>query len=252
MFIRDASGGIGIFKNAPVSGITSLNEGDSVRVMGKIECFRGLTQINPDSMVVIATGRPIKTPVLVNNLSEVMESDLVRINGLQVNPATWTTSAGSGFTVKAFNGVDTIVIRIDNDCELFAQPAPTGTVDFIGMVSQFIAGTPAPTAPFPATGYQLIPRRGTDVVVVTAVNSSSNSIRDIRVVPNPGTDFVSVESSLAGEYVVQLSDLQGRILREFASVNAGQKLDVSSLSNGIYLFRFPETGNVVRWIKSGN
>jgi hypothetical protein len=126
-------------------------------------------------------------------------------------------------------------------------------VDFIGMVSQFIAGTPAPTAPFPATGYQLIPRRGTDVVVVTTVmNSSSNSIRDIRVVPNPGTDFVYVESSLDGEFIVQLSDLQGRILREFASVNAGEKLDVSSVSNGIYLFRFPETGKVIRWIKSGN
>jgi len=252
MFIRDASGGIGIFKNAPVSGITSLNEGDSVRVMGKIECFRGLTQINPDSMVVIATGRPIKAPVVVNNLSEVMESDLVRINGLQVNPATWTTSAGTGFTVKAFNGVDTIVIRIDNDCQLFSQPAPTGTVDIIGMVSQFVPGNPAPTAPFPATGYQLIPRRASDIEVVTAVNSSSNSNRDIQVVPNPGTDFVSVESSLSGEFLVQLSDLQGRILREFASVKAGQKLDVSSVSNGIYLFRFPETGKVIRWIKSGN
>jgi len=252
MFIRDASGGIGIFKNAPVSGITSLNEGDSVRVMGKIECFRGLTQINPDSMVVIATGRPIKTPVVVNNLSEVVESDLVRINGLQVNPTTWTTSAGTGFTVKAFNGVDTIAIRIDNDCELFAQPAPTGTVDIIGMVSQFVAGNPTPTAPFPAIGYQLIPRRGSDVVVVTAVNFSSNSSRGIQVVPNPGTDFISVESSLDGDFLVQLSDLQGRILKEYNSVNAGQKLDVSSVSNGIYLFRFPKTGKVIRWIKSGN
>ncbi len=252
MFIRDASGGIGIFKNAPVSGITSLNEGDSLRVMGKIECFRGLTQINPDSMVVIATGRPIKTPVVVNNLSEVVESGLVRINGLQVNPTTWTTSVGTGFTVKAFNGVDTIAIRIDNDCELFAQPAPTGTVDIIGMVSQFVAGNPTPTAPFPATGYQLIPRRGSDVVVVTAVNSSSNFSRVIQVVPNPGTDFVSLESSLDGEFLVQLSDLQGRILRQFDSVNAGQKLDLTSVSNGIYLFRFPKTGKVIRWIKSGN
>jgi hypothetical protein len=252
MFIRDASGGIGIFKNAPVSGITSLNEGDSVRVMGKIECFRGLTQINPDSMVVIATGRPIKTPVVVNNISEVFESELVRINGLQVNPATWTTSAGSGFTVKAFNGVDTFAIRIDNDCELFAQPAPTGTVDIIGMVSQFVAGNPTPTAPFPSTGYQLIPRRVSDVVVVTAVTSSFNSSRDIQVVPNPGTDFVSVESFHAGKFVVQLSDLQGRIVKEFASVGAGQKLDLTSISNGIYLFRFPETGKVLRWIKSGN
>ena len=252
MFIRDASGGIGIFKNAPISGITSLNEGDSVRVMGKIECFRGLTQINPDSMVVIATGRPIKTPVVVNNLSEVMESDLVRINGLQVNPATWTTSAGSGFTVKAFTGVDTIAIRIDNDCELFSQPAPTETVDIIGMVGQFVAGNPTPTAPFPSTGYQLIPRRASDVAAVTAVNSSSNSNKDIQVVPNPGTDFVSVESSHAGEFVVQLSDLQGRIVKEFASVLACQKLDITSISNGIYLFRFPETGKVLRWIKSGN
>ncbi|HRH35722.1 MAG TPA: hypothetical protein PKY12_11705, partial [Catalimonadaceae bacterium] len=45
LYLRDATGGIGIFKTTPVSGITALNEGDSIKIMGTIEVFRGLSQI---------------------------------------------------------------------------------------------------------------------------------------------------------------------------------------------------------------
>ncbi|HRH35905.1 MAG TPA: Calx-beta domain-containing protein, partial [Catalimonadaceae bacterium] len=166
MFIRDATGGIGIFKTTSVSGITTLNEGDSIKVMGKVEVFRGLSQINPDSMKILATGRPIKNPEIVDKLNENLESDLVRINGVQlVNSSAWTTGTGAGgFTIKVFKGTDTTDVRIDNDCPLYNQPAPTGTFDIIGMGSQFVPGTPTPVAPFPASGYQLIPRRLGDLI----------------------------------------------------------------------------------------
>jgi DNA/RNA endonuclease YhcR with UshA esterase domain len=166
MFIRDETGGIGIFKTSTVSGIQNLTEGDSIKIMGKVEAFRGLSQINPDSIVLLATNRPIMNPIVVTNLVEVEEANLVRFNNVTlVNPAAWTTGTGaSGFTVQITDGTNITDVRIDNDCPLYNQPAPTGAFDLIGMGSQFVTGTPAPVAPFPATGYQLIPRRNSDLI----------------------------------------------------------------------------------------
>lgn len=160
MYLRDATGGIALFKTSSVNGINDLVEGDSVKVMGNIEVFRGLTQINPDSMVRLATGRTIKTPTITNSVNESLESDLIRINGVQlVNPANWTTGVGAtGFTIKIFKGTDTTEVRIDNDCPLYNQPAPSGTFDIIGMGNQFIPGALPLTPPYLGY-YQLIPRK---------------------------------------------------------------------------------------------
>jgi DNA/RNA endonuclease YhcR with UshA esterase domain len=250
MFIRDATGGIGIFKNAPISGISALNEGDSIKVMGKIECFRGLSQINPDSMVILATGVSLKSPDLVTSLSENEEANLVKMVGLVINPATWTTGlGGGGFTAKAFNGTDTIAIRIDNDCDLYNQPVPNGTVNVTGMVGQFVGGNPAPVAPFPSTGYQLIPRRASDVVVTTALNPSCHCYSGLTVVPNPGTDFISISGNGRAD-VLQISDLRGRLLLELKGLESMNRINVSSLADGMYLLKFPQSGQLVRWVKT--
>ncbi|HOY97364.1 MAG TPA: Calx-beta domain-containing protein, partial [Catalimonadaceae bacterium] len=166
MFIRDETGGIGIFKTSTVNGIQNLTEGDSIKIMGKVEVFRGLSQINPDSIVLLATNRSIKNPVIVSNIGETEEAQLVRFNNVTlVNQGAWTTGTGaSGFTVQITDGTNITDVRIDNDCPLYNQPAPTGAFDLIGMGSQFVPGTPAPVAPFPATGYQLIPRRNSDLI----------------------------------------------------------------------------------------
>jgi len=249
MFIRDATGGIGLFKNAPLPGITALNEGDSVRVMGKIECFRGLSQINIDSMVVLASGLPLKNPDVVSVLTESDESNLVKVENLTINPATWTTGAGGGgFTAKAFNGTDTIAIRIDNDCPLFNQPAPSGTVSVIGMVGQFVGGNPAPVAPFPSTGYQLIPRRVADVVSTTSLNPLCRC-GEIKVSPNPGYGFVRISGNYSEGEILSISDIFGRIIGEYRLSAGGSPVDLSAVSSGIYLFRFQKSGEILRWVK---
>ncbi len=253
MFLRDGSGGIGIFKNAPVSGISTLTEGDSVRVMGKIECFRGLSQVNLDSMVIISSGNSLKAPTPVTFIGEAQESDLVKMDGLTINPATWTTGLGNGgFTAKAFNGTDTIAIRIDNDCELYNAPIPSGTVSMTGMVGQFVPGNPAPVAPFPASGYQLIPRRASDLIINTSLSPSCHCSRDLSLVPNPGNDFVSIGGQLQKTELLQITDLRGRVLKEISNIGSQNRIDVSSLPESIYLFRFVESGQVLRWVKGAS
>jgi hypothetical protein len=249
MFIRDATGGIGIFKNAPLPGITVLNEGDSVRVMGKIECFRGLSQINIDSIVVLATGLTLKNPDVVSVLGELDESNLVQVDNLTINPVTWTTGAGAGgFTAKAFNGTDSLAVRIDNDCPLFNQPAPSGTVSIIGMVGQFVPGSPAPVAPFPTSGYQLIPRRISDVVSTTALNPLCNC-RSIKVSPNPGTGLIRISGNLSDGEKLFISDVYGRSIGEYRLSAGNVSVDLSAVSSGIYLLRFARSGEILRWVK---
>jgi hypothetical protein len=253
MFIRDETGGMGIFKNAPVSGITVLNEGDSVRIMGKIECFRGLTQINPDSMAVIATGRPLKAPDLVSSLDEAQESNLVKMDNLVINPVTWPSApAGGGFTARAFNGTDSVSIRIDNDCAIFTQPLPSGTVSFTGMVGQFVAGNPAQVAPFPATGYQLIPRRASDLTVTTGINTTCSCSREVKVQPNPGTSMLSISGEFTPDEILTITDLRGAEIAAFSLADRTRNsLDVSGLQEGVFFLHFSGSGKVLRWVKVG-
>ena len=250
MFIRDETGGIGLFKNAPVSGITILNEGDSLRVMGKVECFRGLSQIVPDSMVLIASGRPLKAPDLVTAIGEQQEANLIKMENLQVNPSSWTSGAGvGGFTARAFNGTDSVSIRIDNDCALFNQPVPSGTFTITGMVGQFIPGNPAPVAPFPASGYQIIPRKIADLTITTRLNPSCHCADSWLLAPNPGSDFVQITGNPASPEILRVFDITGRPVMETGITSGFVRLNVASLPEGIYLFRFVNSGRLVRWVK---
>ena len=249
MFLRDATGGIGIFKTTFVNGITTLNEGDSVKVMGKIEVFRGLSQIIPDSMVILATGRAIKTPTVVLKLNENLEGDLVRINGVQLlNPAAWV-AAGAGFTVRVFKDLDTTDVRIDNDCSLFNAPVPTGTFDIIGMGGQFVPGTPTPVAPFPARGYQLIPRRTADLIPVVSVNPLYNLEIEVKVYPNPGSEELVLENKAKGKLSFQIFNALGKSIITIIKPEEFQKVDTKFWSTGIYFIKIVETGKTISWIK---
>ena len=155
--------GIGLFKANLNIGVT-LNEGDSVRVVGMVNCFNGLSQITIDSIKILRPNTILKQPRVVTNLSEVSESYLVKMQNMEFLPNTWpATPSGSGFTSKAFRGVAGTVdyqefdIRIDNDCDLFGSPMPTGKVDIVGIGGQFDSSIPRDSR------YQLLPRSVSDI-----------------------------------------------------------------------------------------
>jgi hypothetical protein len=155
--------GIGLFKaqdNLPVS----LNEGDSVIVRGLITCFNGLSQINIDTLLVLKTNAKLVQPRVILNLDETSESYLVKMLNMEFISASWPASpTGSGFTAKAFRGTPGTTdyqefdIRIDNDCDLFGQPVPTGKVDIVGIGGQFDSSIPRDSR------YQLAPRSVLDI-----------------------------------------------------------------------------------------
>jgi DNA/RNA endonuclease YhcR with UshA esterase domain len=220
----NSKSGIGLFKadqNLPVS----LNEGDSISVIGLVTCFNGLSQIVIQSVQLHANNRPLVNTREVLFLTESTESMLVKIRNLEFLPSSWPASpSGSGFTAKAFRGIpgtnDYIEfdIRIDNDCDLFGSPVPTGKVDIVGLGGQFDSSIPRDSR------YQLSPRRATDITPAapltgptikfsqtSVVVEESNAIQQITVeISNTSPEQISciveaVDSTTdASDYTLQL------------------------------------------------
>ena len=209
--IRDATGGINIFSASSNFGVT-LQEGDSIRAIGKVTQFNGLSQLNLDSVIVLAAGRPLQASVPVDSLSEQTESNLITITGFQiVNPTQWTTGIGTGFTVQVSNGTRTIDLRIDNDCELFNQPVPTAPIISIaGLGGQFDSSIPR------TSGYQLFPRRASDILINSST-SSQNRKNPISFFPNPTSGNVRMlypEDLRNSQINFQMFNVQGQSVLE--------------------------------------
>ncbi|SFC28885.1 Por secretion system C-terminal sorting domain-containing protein [Flexibacter flexilis DSM 6793] len=156
--IADYTGGINIFKSTALSPIYTVTEGDSLRVRGTVAQFRGLAQITPDSIKILATNRPLKTPQVVTALNESTEGRLVKLDNLYLTSNSPWGGTGS-YTAKALNGgTDTIYIRIDSDA-LITVARPTDAFSVMGIGYQF---APTTAAPF-VGGYQIYPRRNSDI-----------------------------------------------------------------------------------------
>ena len=209
--IIDPTGGIGVFSDNVTFGYT-VTEGDSLHVRGSLSQFNGLTQINPDTLILISQGNALQTPVVVTGLDESTESELVRFNDAYlIDPTQWTGS-GSGFNVEVTNGTDTIEVRIDNDVDLYSLPAPLDTFDVIGLGGQFDNSSPA------TEGYQLLPRDQFDLIR----NSNGLPVYPIDLVTDDAdgdgqADSLGVGCELRG--VVHGIDLNGGIDLQFTIID---------------------------------
>lgn len=188
IFDRSSNAGIGIFRATGNIGY-NVNEGDSIRVVGTVAQFNGLSQINVDSIVIVGTNITLPAPQVVTAMTEATESRLIRINNLtMVNPAQWPTpgATGSGATVRVTNGVDSFDVRIDNDVNLFGSPAPTGAFDMIGIGGQFTTTTPR------VGGWQLLPRYLADLVTT---GGNVDSIANFALVTPANNTVLTVEGA---------------------------------------------------------
>lgn len=225
--LLNSKSGIGLFKadqNLPVT----LNEGDTINVRGLVTCFNGLSQIVIAQVDFFGSNRPLVNVREVMFLTESTESMLVKIKNLEFISSSWPVApSGSGFTAKAFRGTPGTTdyiefdIRIDNDCDLFGAPMPTGKVDVIGLGGQFDSSIPRDSR------YQLSPRRATDITpslpmefpIVRFIESQvafeeDNSIHQVTVqINNPSPEQISVEivavdsTTTPSDYSLQLPHL---------------------------------------------
>ncbi len=157
-YAYDNTGGINIFNFNDV-GSYQVSRGDSLRLIGSIAQFNGLTEFVPDSIVVLDSNVTLKMPTVVTDLDETTEGEYIRMNGMTlVTPSQWPTTAGNSANVDITNGTDTVVMRIDSDTDIDGTPAPTGQFDVIGAGGQFDNSSPF------TSGYQILPRDTNDII----------------------------------------------------------------------------------------
>jgi hypothetical protein len=167
--MRDNTGGITVFRATGNHGYT-VKEGDSVRVIGTVSQFNGLTEFNSDTVMLLGTNKTIKSPVVTTFLGEVHENDLVRFNNMQFNTpiTTWPTAATN---ISVHNATDTVVIRLQPaNADIIGKPAPIGPFDIIGLGNQFDASSPF------NSGYQLFPRFLSDIITHPVIYADTAAV----------------------------------------------------------------------------
>lgn len=153
----DPTDGIGVFNSADDLGYT-VTEGDSIHVVGVIEQFNGLSQINITELTFISADNEINEPEVVTELNEDTESEVVRLECFSlVDPSQWVPEE-PGFNVDVTDGVNQYTVRIDADVDLYTAEAPEGTFIVSGIGGQFDSESPFDS------GYQLLPRYAEDII----------------------------------------------------------------------------------------
>ncbi len=161
LVLVDRTGGVTVFKTRFINNGQELTLGDSVEVSGLMTHFRGLTEIIPDTFLLLAQNQPLVTPRVVTVLDETTESELVQINGpLTLVDATQWTNTGSGFNVDVTDGTRTYAMRIVNNTNLFGTAPPTLPFRLVGTGGQFDVTTPL------LGDYQILPRSLADIQLV--------------------------------------------------------------------------------------
>lgn len=222
--VSDNSAGIRIFTFADVDNY-SHTAGDSLHIWGEILQFNGLLQFRPDSIAVIAQGVAVPNPMMVTQLSEMTENRYVQLGTVSLVDTNEWTGTGSGFNVRVVNaGGDTLLVRIDNDVDLYSQPAPMGTFSIAGWGGQFDASNPY------TEGYQVLPCGSPNFVNTAAVETPLA----LRVYPNPASNFLTVEAGAELETVIVTNAL-GQVVLSVNNINTNTtQINTNDLANGIY------------------
>jgi len=235
--IDDNNDGIVVLNFTGSFGYT-VTEKDKITVRGSINQFNGLLQIFPDTLWKVSANNPLVAPQVVQVHSENTESKLIRINNLRyIDPAQWATGTGAGFSVFMVSDdhpLDTIQVRIDNDVDLFNQPAPPAPFNLTGIGGQFDN-----TAPFTG-GYQIAPRYIPDVSTLVGIRDADFS-NNVQLAPNPATEFLRVQTDLAFD-VLRIFTSTGQLKQTITKPGAQLDVPLREYAGGVYFIRFEKDG----------
>ncbi len=242
----DNTGGISVFSFDNEFGYTVV-EGDEVNILGAINQFNGLTEVDADTLIYIDGGNALKVPTFVTDLNEGTESDLVELNidGFTlVDPLQWLGD-GTSFNVEVSNGTDIFTIRIDDNTELstvtlddinYIYPLLTTNMFQIkGIGSQFDTDAPY------TSGYQLMPRYISDFFIVYESITELDTYQ-INIYPNPTTDNITL-SGKENILSLEIIDNMGRTVEIMEINNFEKTISVFDLPPGFYGLKIKtETG----------
>jgi hypothetical protein len=223
--------GITVFLGNGNLGYT-VNQGDRLRVQGRVNQFNGLTQMAPEQIELLSSGNPTVNLRTVIQPDESTESSLIRINNIRaLNPSEWTNMGN--FNVRAVSDnhpLDTITIRFDADVDASMVPAPGGLFDVVGLGAQFDNSNPF------TEGYQILPQFGSDIITPSRTVQANWSDR-ITLSPNPASEWIRVQSAMPIDRLV-VTDVAGRIMLQTTISFGASHVVLGDMPPGLYIFRF--------------
>lgn len=177
IYVQDTSAGINVFSYT----LQNADLGDSVLVTGRIEWYRGKTEIASATITVLEKNRPLPEPrpltcSAVNG--ERYEGELVKIAGVRIS--SLFLQGNTNYVIEDSTG--TAQIRIDAETGLAGTICYPDTFTLIAIKSQYTADTTQPL-----TGYQLLPRFRSDF----SRTAESIPLMTIAQVQAPGPDGVT-------------------------------------------------------------
>jgi len=165
--IQDITAGISVYGS---SFVNQVQLGDSVTVTAQLVHFNGLTQLDftkPGASVVIHKSGVSVQPLTVTisqilaqtwNGIEEIESELIRVNNVTINGTGNFTGGTSGYNYTISDPTGTLAMRIDESVNIVGTPIPSGSIDLIGILSQYKYAAPY------NSGYQVMPRFVNDII----------------------------------------------------------------------------------------
>ncbi len=154
-YIQDASGAI-IGYSATM--FTTINRGDSVKITGTTKSYKCLLELDPPTSVIkVNSGNTLPAPIVINPnaLNETYEAQLVRFNNVTFKK-TGTFAGNTNYTVVGATPTDTVLVRVATGTVLVGTPIPTGSVNIVGIGSQFSTSC--------TDGYQAVMRDAADII----------------------------------------------------------------------------------------
>lgn len=153
-YMQDATAGIQVYGGSSMR--LDFNAGDEVMITGKIDQYRGATEIvqfTAETVKILTTGNAVDpTVTTIGALAENVEGMLLKLERVwMIDPAQWPAE-GSNSNVDITDGIDTTYVFIDKETDLDGWTPPTGKFDLIAVCEQYTTSIP------PNNGYSL---RGT-------------------------------------------------------------------------------------------
>jgi len=89
---------------------------------------------------------------------------------------------------------------------------------------------------------------------ITAIEENLNTIKSVKVYPNPTSDFISINftnisNSDKIENILIITDINGKILCENKVVNQVEEIDFSDFTDGVYFLTIKQKNQTVNNFK---
>ncbi|MEO0051489.1 MAG: FlgD immunoglobulin-like domain containing protein [candidate division WOR-3 bacterium] len=232
IYIQDTSAGINVFSFT----FQNADLGDSVLVNGRIDWYRGKTELTNATITVLAKNRPLPEPRLLTCREinrELYEGELVKIPGVRIS--SLFLQASTNYILEDSTG--TTQVWIDAETPLPGFICYPDTFTLIAIKSQYTGDTTQPL-----TGYQLLPRFRTDF----SRSAESVPLFTIAQVQSPGPDGVTPQ--LLNQWV----RVQGRITGPARVFTTGTNtsLYVQDQTRGINIYHCATAAEQSRYLDS--